>query len=42
MDIKSNWGDLFYIGMCGIELFDDSGNQIKIKEASFSNDGNIL
>ncbi len=33
-DITSTWGDKHYVGLNGIELFNDSGQPIKIKEVS--------
>lgn len=35
-DLFSNWGDKFYIGLCGIELFDETGRPIRLDAARVS------
>lgn len=44
-NILSTWGDMNYVGLTGIEIFDIEGNLIKIDEANISScppDVNIL
>ena len=36
LDLYSNWGDRFYIGMCGIEVFNDKGCPLRIEPNSVS------
>ena len=43
--ILSTWGDKHYVGMCGIELFDNEGSPIEIEDwqiRAFPPDINIL
>jgi hypothetical protein len=42
-NIHSTWGDVNYVGLTGIEVFDSNGNQIKIEKISaFPPDINVL
>lgn len=34
INIKTTWGDRYYVGLNGIELFSDKGTPIAIKEVS--------
>jgi len=41
--IQSTWGDPYYVGLSGLEFFDNEGNQIKVEEIkAYPPDINIL
>lgn len=42
ISIYSTWGDKFYVGLNGLEFYDDNGEEIKIKDIKKQISGNKL